>query len=246
MKSSHLEQTYKILSDAVDKGVKDKNKEQKKRTYLGASSLGDSCSRKIQYRYMGKTPDESSDFSAKLLRIFEFGHVIEDMAHGWLVNAGFDLRSTDKNGKQFGFSIADDQVKGHIDGVVCGGPDGIKYPMLWECKSANDRSFNEFVRKGVAATNQTYASQIALYQAYMNLTDNPALFTVINKNTCEIYYELVTFDKLLAQKTSDKAVQILTAVKHNEMLPRIAVNSDYFSCKRCEFRISCWSKPEQL
>ena len=37
---------------------------------------------------------------------------------GWL-KQGFDLRSTDKNGEQFGFSIADDQVKGHIDGVIC-------------------------------------------------------------------------------------------------------------------------------
>ena len=93
--------------------------------------------------------------------------------------------------------------------------------MLWECKSANDKSFNEFVRKGVKEVNLTYASQIALYQAYMNLTENPALFTVVNKNNCEIYYELVPFDKVLAQKTSDKAVEILTAVKHNEILPRV-------------------------
>tara|TARA_R100000908_G_C3713043_1_gene118882 strand:- start:302 stop:874 length:573 start_codon:yes stop_codon:yes gene_type:complete len=189
---------------------------------------------------MGQEPDKDSDFSAKLLRIFQFGHVIEDMAHGWIVNAGFDLRSSDKNGEQFGFSIADDQVKGHIDGVICSGPEDIKYPMLWECKSANEKSFNEFVRKGVKEVNLVYASQIALYQAYMNLTDNPALFTVVNKNNCEIYHELVPFDKYLAQKTSDKAVEILKAVKHNEVLPRVAMNSDYFLCKRCEFRKSCW------
>lgn len=231
---------YNEMYELIDEGVKSKNRKEIKRTYLGASSLGDACSRKIQYRYMNQTPDEGSGFSAKLLRIFQFGHVIEDMAHGWLINAGFDLRSTDKNGDQFGFSIADDQIKGHIDGVICGGKADVKYPMLWECKSANDRSFNEFVRKGVTATNQTYAAQIALYQVYMNLTDNPALFTVINKNTCEIYFELVPFDKALAQRTSDKAAEILTAVKHNEMLPRVAVKSDYFLCKRCEFRESCW------
>tara|TARA_R100001015_G_C4602636_1_gene157605 strand:- start:979 stop:1320 length:342 start_codon:yes stop_codon:yes gene_type:complete len=113
--------------------------------------------------------------------------------------------------------------------------------MLWECKSANDRSFNEFVRKGVKQVNLTYASQIALYQAYMDLTDNPALFTVVNKNTCEIYIEFVDFDKELAQKTSDKAVEILTAVKHDEILPRIAMDSDYFLCKRCEFKNTCWN-----
>tara|TARA_R110000824_G_scaffold69216_1_gene178350 strand:+ start:2759 stop:3487 length:729 start_codon:yes stop_codon:yes gene_type:complete len=228
-----------ILSK-INKSIEDKNSEQKKRTYLGASSLGDSCSRKIQYRYMGHKADEGSGFNGKVLRIFEFGHAIEDMAHGWIFNAGFDLKSTDKNGDQFGFSIADGEVKGHIDGVICGGPVEMQYPMLWECKSANEKSFNEFVRKGVSATNQTYAAQIALYQAYMDLTDNPALFTVINKNTCEIYFELVPFNKALAQKVSDKAVDILNAVKHNELLPRIAVNSDYFVCRFCEFRKSCW------
>ncbi len=240
-----MEKTNKYLkvrriAQLIDDSIVESKKKEKQRTYLGASSLGDACARKIQYRYMGKEQDPGSGFTAKVYRIFQFGHVIEDMAHGWIVNAGFDLRSTDKNGEQFGFSIADDQIRGHIDGVICGGPDDIKYPMLWECKSANDKSFNEFVRKGVLRTNETYAAQIALYQSYMNLTDNPALFTVINKNTCEIYFELVPFNMHLAQKTSDKAVDILNASKNNELLPRIAVDSDYYACKYCEFKESCW------
>ena len=93
------EKTCKIIQEAVDDSIQEANKSQKRRTYLGASSLGDLCSRKIQYRYMGQEPDKESEFSAKLLRIFQFGHVIEDMAHGWLTKAGFDLRATDKNGE---------------------------------------------------------------------------------------------------------------------------------------------------
>ena len=105
-----------------------------------------------------------------------------------------------------------------------------------------DKKFKEFVRVGVAKANQTYAAQIAVYQAYMDLHENPALFTVMNKNTSEIYYELVPFDKALAQKISDKGVQILTATKSSEMLPRIAHNRDYFSCKWCEFNNTCWEQ----
>ena len=71
----------------------------------------------------------------------------------------------------------------------------MQYPFLWECKSANSKKFSEFVRKGVANANPVYAAQIALYQAYMDLTENPALFTVMNKDTSEIYYELVPFDE---------------------------------------------------
>ena len=75
----------------------------------------------------------------------------------------------------------------------------------------------------------------------MELTDNPCLFTVINKNTSEIFYELVPFNQDLAQYASDRAVDILKATKQNEMLPRIAQNRDVFDCKWCQFADTCWS-----
>ena len=239
---SHFKDISEQISELIDKSIVDKNRENKRRTYLGASSLGDSCSRKIQYRYMGVEPDEGRDFDAQTLRIFQFGHDIEIFVGQWLRQAGFDLRVEDKNGEQFGFSIADGEIKGHIDGVVCGGELGINYPMLWECKSANERKFKEFQTKGVALANPIYAAQVALYQAYMQLTDNPCLFTVLNKNTSEIYYELIPFNKALAQEISDKAVGILEATKVNEILPRVAHTRDYFSCKYCEFQDTCWAK----
>ena len=94
---------------------------------------------------------------------------------------------------------------------------------------------------GVSRASPTYAAQIAIYQAYMDLTENPALFTVMNKNTSEIYYELVPFDAELAQRISDKAANILTASKANDILPRVAQSPDYFACRMCEFQKTCWS-----
>ena len=231
------------IENAIDSAIVEKNKKQKKRDYLGGSSLGEECSRKIQYRFMGTEVDREKGFSAKTLRIFQFGHSIEDQMADWIRAGGFDLKTEDKNAEQFGFSIANGKIRGHIDGVICGGPSGIdiKYPMLWECKSANDRKFKEFVKNGMAKTNAVYAAQIALYQAYMNLTEHPCLFTVLNKNTSEIYYELVPFNKVLAQEISDKAVNILEATKANEILPRIAFSRDFFDCKWCEFQDRCWS-----
>ena len=224
----------------IDEAIVAKNKKMPKRNYIGGSSLGDDCVRKIQYRFMGVEPDKEKEFTAKTLRIFEFGHNIEYQAAGWIQSAGFDLRTEDKQGEQFGFKIADGKIRGHIDGVLCGGPIKIPYPMLWECKSANDRKFKEFVRVGVAAANKVYAAQIAVYQAYMDLTENPALFTVVNKNTSEIHFELVPFDKALAQKISDRGVQILTATKSSEILPRISHTREYHLCKWCEFQSTCW------
>jgi hypothetical protein len=229
------------ITKIIDDSILDKEKDNKRRTYLGASSLGDSCSRKIQYRYMGVPIDKNRGFSAQTLRIFQFGHEIELIVARLLRQAGFDLRVEDKNGEQFGFSIAEGEIKGHIDGVICSGPLDTSYPMLWECKSANDRKFKEFQTKGVTVANPVYAAQVALYQAYMQLTDNPCLFTVLNKNTSEIYYEFMPFNKALAQEVSDKAVSILEATKANEILPRLAQSRDYFACKYCEFQDSCWS-----
>ena len=220
------------VADAIKKEVDDailrNEQKRERRKYLGASSIGEECNRKIQYRFLNYPQDEGSGFSAQTLRIFQFGHEIEDYAAKWLKDAGFDLRTEDKQGEQFGFSIADDQIKGHIDGVICGGPVSMGYPALWENKSSNDKKFQAFVRHGVAKANPTYATQIALYQTYMELSEHPALFTVVNKNTSEIYYELVPYDQELAQMASDKAVNILTASKVGDILPRVAQSKDFF------------------
>ena len=95
---------------------------------------------------------------------------------------------------------------------------------------------------GVTKANPTYATQIALYQTYMELTEHPALFSVVNKNTSEIYYELVPYNASLAQQASDRAVNILTAAKSGDILPRIAQSKDFFLCKFCEYRESCWDE----
>ena len=145
--------TTEAISAAIDAGIQKQNERREKRKYLGASSIGEDCGRKIQYRYLNYTPDASSGFSAKTLRIFEFGHNIEDYVAKWFRDAGFDLRTEDKQGDQFGFSIADGEIRGHIDGVICGGPVDMAYPALWENKSANDAKFKAFVRMGVAKAN---------------------------------------------------------------------------------------------
>jgi len=228
---------------ALDQGILEKEEGREGRKYLGASSLGDPCARKIQYRYMGYKPDADKGFPAKTLRTFSLGHAIEDLMVMFFKDAGFDLRvSKSMKDEQFGFSIADGEIRGHIDGVICGGPVDIEYPMLWECKSANDKKFKEFVNKGVAVANPVYAAQVALYQTYMDLYKNPCVFTVLNKNTSEVYIELVPYNKELAQKVSDKAVQILEASKSNDILPRIAQNDDFYLCKFCDYRNTCWAK----
>ena len=79
-----------------------------------------------------------------LLRIFERGHRTEDMVIRWLRLAGFTLKTEDAKGNQFGFSVAGGRLRGHVDGVLIGGPDGIVYPCLWENKCLGTEKTKEF------------------------------------------------------------------------------------------------------
>ena len=122
------EAIVKEIEDAVDIAIVAGEKKRTRRKYIGASSIGDEFQRKIQYRYLNYPVDPDKEFTARTLRIFQFGHEIEDYTAKWLKDAGFDLRTEKKDGKQFGFSIANDEVKGHIDGVICAGPANMSYP----------------------------------------------------------------------------------------------------------------------
>ena len=111
------------------------------------------------------------------------------------------------------------------------------YPELLKCKPRNDSNFNGSVRHGVEKANKTDANHLVLYQTYMELTENPALFTVINKNNSGVYYELVTYNKALVQEASDRAVNILTASKAGDILTRIARGKYFCLLKFCEVRV---------
>jgi len=234
------------INTLIDQALTKESEQQTPRDYLGASRLGVSCNRQLQFEYTNTLKDEGQNFTGKVLRIFEAGHVFEDLAIKWLQSAGFELITNKPNGDQFGFSVANGKIKGHVDGVITNAPEvlNLSLPMLWECKSLNNKSFKETVKKGLTISKPIYASQIAIYQAYMEssiegISKNPALFTAINKDTAEIYFELIPFNQNLAQKMSDKAVNILTATEAHELLPKISNDPAYFECKFCPWSNRC-------
>ncbi len=236
------------VSELIDQALCAEHKTQPERDYLGASRLGENCSRKLQYEYTNTPKDEG--FSGQTLRIFAAGHVFEELAIRWLRLAGFELFTEKPNGYQFGFSVADGRIRGHVDGIINGAPEalGLTFPMLWECKSLNAKSWKDTVKRGVAKSKPVYAAQMATYQAYMEgsvlgISKNPALFTAINKDTAELYFELVPFDASLAQKVSDRAVTILKAADSGELLPRHTADPEHFECRFCAYRNRCWEVP---
>ncbi|MDR3187121.1 MAG: hypothetical protein LBT63_01675 [Holosporaceae bacterium] len=223
------------INDLLDAKLLENHRNQEKRDYLGASIIGGDCLRQIQLQYMQK----EQEFSAQTLRTFAIGHCLEDLIADWMILAGFDLRTRDENGEQFGFSTAEGKLKGHVDGIIFGGPDFCKYPALWECKTLNNKSWNDTAKRGVLVTKSLYFAQVQLYMTYLNLDENPCLFTALNKDTSELYHELIAFDAEAAQRYSDRAVQIIKASENNEMMPCISSDSSFYKCKMCSYRQEC-------
>lgn len=219
-----------VLGAAIDRGLRARNGAERPRSYVSSSGLGRSCLRQIQYDFLALPKDEGQEFAPKTLRIFEAGHRGEDMVASWLRLAGFDLRTERDDGRQFGFASLGGRFKGHIDGCLVSGPVEMAYPALWETKGLGASSWKDTVKRGVAIAKPVYAAQIALYQAYLELP-NPALFTALNRDTMEIYAELVPFDAPLAQQMSDRAVAVVRASDAEELLPREASAPTSVVCK---------------
>lgn len=237
------------INDAINAFLVAENRAQRPRNYVSTSGIGRECLRQIQYDFVAAPKDEGGEFQPSTLRIFKAGHMLEDVVADWLKRAGFDLKTARADGRQFGFTTMNGRFKGHIDGCLVAGPVPIEYPALWENKALGVSSWNDTVKRGVAKSKPVYAAQIALYQAYMELP-SPALFTALNRDTWELYCEMVPFDAALAQEMSDRAVQVVQATDARELLPRAAATPTAVVCKggfagdkfypACPWAERCW------
>jgi hypothetical protein len=204
------------------------------RNYLGASSLGHDCLRKIQWDWRHPTQPE-----ARTARIFARGHWWEDYASRLMAEAGFRMV---RQGPALGFSQLDGRFQGHADGIIIAGPEveEVTYPALWECKGLGSKGWTKLSKEGLAKAYPTYADQVALYQAYLDLADHPAVFTACNMDTMEMLHLLVPFDAARAQAASDRAVLIIKADEGGETLPRCTDYSDDWRCRFCNHNARCW------
>jgi hypothetical protein len=200
------------------------------RPYLGASIAGDGCARRIQFDWWCKPV-----LSVRTREIFARGHYHEARMREQLTAAGFRFAARET----LEFTAADGNLRGHADGIVVAGPlPDLTYPCLWECKALSAKNWRAVERDGLEAFPR-YAVQVALYQAYLDVI-NPALFTVVNSDTCESLHLLVPFSAERAQAASDRAVAIIEATRAGELLPRGYDNASDWHCRVCPHIERCW------
>lgn len=224
-----LDGSYKALKDA-----------EPPRNYLGASMMGKECARAVAYEYHKTPKDPDKGFSGQLYRVFDMGHDGESRMAQYLRVAGFNLIEKRSDGQQFGYSVIDGLMRGHIDGVITAGPDvGCAWPALWENKALNNDGFNSVKNKGVEKAKPIYFAQVQVYMAYMTL--DRTLFTCLNRNTGEVSAEIIELDVYKAQRLSDRGVNVVRSANPEEFT-RIARDETDFRCRFCDYHATCWGQ----
>jgi hypothetical protein len=210
--------------------------EENTRQYLGASTIGYECMRRVQFDWMVDPahPTQTRD-------IFRRGHLLEELSRQHFIRAGFHFASKER----LAFSAAGGLFRGHCDGIIVSGPQlpGVGYPCLWEHKCLGDKGWRGLERDGVVKAYPHYAAQCQIYMAYLNVTEHPAIFTATNANTMARLHLSLWFDAAQAQAWSDRAVQIIAATKAGELLPRAYGDPDDWRCKMCGHHERCWRQP---
>ena len=224
-----------LEAEAAEKAAK-RSDEGTHRTSGGR--IGQTCLRCIQFEYF-KTPQDKP-LTGKTARIFKRGHIFEDMMADWIKQAGLTLLTSKPDGGQFGFSVAKGRIVGFVDGIITGGPaEAGPYNRLWENKAVGSKTWGKLHKNGLKEASPIYFGQVQIYMAYMNLDENPALFTAINCDSMEIYEESVPFNGQVAQELSDKAVQVIGACEAGELLPRVSNDPSWYECRFCNFSKRC-------
>ncbi len=212
-----------ILSTLIDESLIIRKEE--RRDYIGASSIGHPCERKVWYEFHDY---EREPFSKKQLRTFAIGKHLESMILDCLEEAGVMLHIPQKD-------YFDNTI-----GLFRGTPDCIwlddlkTSKAIIEIKTARDSSFNIFVKKGLREWQSPYYAQI---QAYMGMSGiHEGYVIALNKDTSEIHDEQVFFDEYYYDDLRRKVMRI---IESKDPLPRINNNSLFLVCRSCPFKGIC-------
>lgn len=179
------------------------------REHLGASVAGTDCARAIWYDFHWCIKPQ---FDARTLRLFNRGHLEEARFTAMLLMIGCKVYQQDANGKQYRIHFAGGHAGGSGDGVVQGLPDlrPDQFALI-ECKTHGDDSFKKLLKYGVKESKKEHFIQMNIYMYKMGLA--VALYMAVNKNTDELYLELVEVDTVTAEYYINRATKIVWADK---------------------------------
>ena len=201
------------------------------RGYLGASIIGEECSRKLWYGYHRP----STITNPRTLRIFRLGDILETEIVRLLRLAGFEVQDVKEDGSQFGFKMFDGKFAGHTDGFIKGIPEAPTKTHVAEYKSYNKQRFEALKKDGLRRTAPTYVAQMMVYMGAFELQD--ALLVAYCKDNSELYTERLKFAQLEYDGLISKAKDII----EREIPAREYPKQTFYKCRWCDYNEECWS-----
>lgn len=232
-----------------------RSEEESFRSHLGASIIGGECGRAIWYSWRWIT---KSKFPGRILRLFNRGHLEEARFIAMLLLIGAQVYQQDEKGKQFRISFADGHGGGSGDGI------GINVPGfqsgqsgLLEFKTHGEKSFIElagklddwrkhvenpqrypFTGKGVRDAKFEHYVQMNVYMRKMGIP--VALYGAVNKNTDDLYLELIILDFAIADQFIARAENLVASQNPPD---RLNESPGFWKCRFCDHRQTCHRLP---
>lgn len=222
------------------------------RSHMGASLLGGECPRAIYYNFRWAT---KSNFPGRVIRLFNRGHLEEARFIALLLMLDCEVYQQDANGKQYRISFADGHAGGSGDGVAIGIPDLPEgTAALCEFKTHGEKSFIElagkldewrahvdgtgpFTGKGVREAKFEHYVQMQLYMRKMGLA--VAIYIAVNKNTDDLYAELVTLNASMADQFIARGETLVWMETPPEKLNK---SPGFYKCRFCDHKPVCHEK----
>jgi len=209
----------------------EKNHNDDHRPHLGASIIGRQCSRQIWYSWHWA---DKKQVPGRLAKLFERGHLEEPVMAKALRGIGVELHTAQPDGSQWTVSLLGGHFGGSKDGVGIGFPEAPKSWAIWENKTSNTKKYNEMLAKGLKAAKPEHYDQMQVYMGASGI--DRGMYTMVCKETDDVYSEWVRFDKDRYEQLLAKAEIIIRAAE-----PPTGVSKDpsYYICKMCDFAHIC-------
>lgn len=227
----------KFLSEGIaDIAEKRFSKPQEPRDYLGLSSIGQPCGRKLWFKI--NRPELGEELSAEALGTFFYGDILEYVVISLAMAAGHRVAGLQEQLDVHG-------IKGHGDCIIDG--------VVVDVKSASRFGFEKFKKHAVKEDDPFgYISQLSSYlYGYKDdprvTTKNKAAFLVVQKDRFKLCLDVYDFTEELKAKEAE--VEAVKAMVAGDMPDRgfdpvpdgKSGNMKLATgCSYCEFKHHCW------
>jgi len=229
--------------------------EQELRPHLGASVLGKKCAREI---WLGFRWARRNDIPNQLYRLFNRGHMEELVIAKDLIQAGckvnnlaidesvrilfritlgIELPEIEQIHKTFAFGHGGASIDFSILNLI----DAPKTEHLVECKTANERNFEQILHNGVEKGKWPHYVQMNIYMYLFGF--KRGLYVVTNKNTDRRHYERIKLDKGVAKEYIQRGEQIVQMDCAPALYSEDRAN---FICRYCDFNAVCFDNVQIL